>query len=266
MATASLRVLLAEREYSETGLTLRSLCAEAGWSLELAFVSSRSNLAQALLAHCPDVAFLQLGLLQPDAPDRLRVLHLSYPSIPFILFADPADTDCAVSCLSMGAEDFMLEGFMDERTMARVLGSIMGRKPPERCNSFVVGPASAGSTYALASVGCAAFDFTREVRKHDLALSVCIEQSEPVAARTSSELLELLRSCIRSTDLLVSNSPGNFILYFTGIAEAAASTILHRVQRKLESLGMSLPSPSNAALRVTVAAKLPYSRSVTQPF
>jgi hypothetical protein len=41
---------------------------------------------------------------------------------------------------------------------------------------------------------------------------------------------------------------------------------MHRVQRKLESLGMSLPSPANAALRVTVAAKLPYSRSVTQPF
>jgi hypothetical protein len=87
-----------------------------------------------------------------------------------------------------------------------------------------------------------------------------------VPPRAASELLTLLRSCIRSTDLLVSNSPSKFMLHFTGIGEAAASTILHRVQTKLESLGTCLPSPANAAFRVTVAAKLPYTRSAAQPF
>jgi len=91
MTTTNLHVVLAEQRLSEAGLTLRSLCAEAGWSLELVFVENRTNLAQALQAHCPDVVFLQLALLQPDAPARLRVLHQSHPSIPFILFADPAD-------------------------------------------------------------------------------------------------------------------------------------------------------------------------------
>ena len=73
MAISTLRVLLAEQGFSETGLVLRSLCAEAGWSLEMVFVDDRARLGQAFLAHCPDVAFLQLALLQPDAPALLRV-------------------------------------------------------------------------------------------------------------------------------------------------------------------------------------------------
>jgi hypothetical protein len=159
-----------------------------------------------------------------------------------------------------------LEGFMDERTMARVLRSVMGRKPAELRDSLVFGQASAESAYVLATAGCAAFAFTCEARKHDLALSICIEEPEPVPPQADSELLQLLRSCIRSTDLLVANSPSKFMLYFTGVAETAASKILHRVETKLKSLGMCRPSPANVAFRVTVAAKLPYTRSVTQPF
>jgi hypothetical protein len=41
----------------------------------MVFVDSRSDLAHALLAHCPDVDFLQLDLLQLDAPGLLCVLH-----------------------------------------------------------------------------------------------------------------------------------------------------------------------------------------------
>lgn len=106
MQGPSLRVLLAEKGFSETGLTLRSLCAEAGWSLELVFVHARSDLAHALLCYCPDVAFLQLALLQPDAPDRLRVLHLPYPSVPFILFADSADIAMCSLLSFHGGEGF----------------------------------------------------------------------------------------------------------------------------------------------------------------
>ncbi len=71
-----------------------------------------------LPAHCPDVALIDLSLLQPDAPARILLLHDANPSIPLSLVADSADKDCAVSCLSTGAKDFMLEGFIDERTVA----------------------------------------------------------------------------------------------------------------------------------------------------
>jgi hypothetical protein len=71
----TLRVLLAESGFTETGVTLRSLCAEQGNALELLFVSRRSNLSLAPRTYCPDVALLDLALFQPDPPGAVSVLH-----------------------------------------------------------------------------------------------------------------------------------------------------------------------------------------------
>ena len=126
MAARRLRVLLAEKRLSETGIILRSICAGAGWTLEVAYVGAKEELPDALQAHCPDVALLDLSLLQPDAPLQVSVLSRTSLRVPLILFAEPADKPCAVECLSAGARDYLLEGFMDERTVARVLRSVVG--------------------------------------------------------------------------------------------------------------------------------------------
>ena len=133
MATPDLRVLLAERGFSETGITLRALCAETGRSLELYMVSEHTSLDHALQAYCPDAALLDLSLLQPDPPAAVRVLHQNHSFIPLIVFAAPADKDSAVMCLEAGAKDYMLEGFMDVRTLDRVLhAAICGSQPDSR--------------------------------------------------------------------------------------------------------------------------------------
>ncbi|MGB7846127.1 MAG: hypothetical protein WBL63_10965 [Candidatus Acidiferrum sp.] len=85
MAVDRLRVVLAEDTLSETGMILRSLCAEAGWTLELIFVAKRTDLAHALAVYGPEMALVSLSLLQPDAPENLRLLHLANPAIPIIL-------------------------------------------------------------------------------------------------------------------------------------------------------------------------------------
>ncbi len=127
MGASRLRVVLAENGLTETGLTLRSVCAEAGQVLELVRVGKGADLVQALQDHRPDIALLKLTLLQPDAGDRLRVLQESSPSIPLILLAEPADKVNAETCLAMGAADYLVEGYLDERTMSRVLHSAIAR-------------------------------------------------------------------------------------------------------------------------------------------
>jgi hypothetical protein len=52
MCAAHPRVLLAENGYTETGVTIRSLCAERGQALELLFVSKQSSLSLALRIYC----------------------------------------------------------------------------------------------------------------------------------------------------------------------------------------------------------------------
>jgi hypothetical protein len=114
MASYDLSVLLAEKEFSETGITLRAMCAGAGWSLELVFVEHCAELVPALETHCPDVAFLQLR--QPDAAARLHTLHRSFPNIPLILLAHPADTiptspPPAFQCRSIFGDSIWLKDF-----------------------------------------------------------------------------------------------------------------------------------------------------------
>src|ERR1700757_240303 len=98
MGASRLRVVLAENGLTETGLTLRSLCAEAGHVLELVRVEREEELEQALRSHCPDIALLKLSMLQPDVAHQLRVLQKNSPSIPFILLAEPADNVSAEIC------------------------------------------------------------------------------------------------------------------------------------------------------------------------
>lgn len=257
MPVPRLRVLLAEKGFSETGLTLRSLCAEAGWSLDLVFVHARPDLAQALQSHCPDVAFLQLSLLQPDAPSRLRVLHLSYPSIPFILFADSADIACAVSCLSMGANDLMLEGFMDVRTMARVLRSAFDGRPVETLEALPM--PSSREMHSVVTLDAQPAPFPKQGATRDQALSVRIEKLDHLKVqmgdqafeRISQELAQTLRRAVRHKDLLVPVSLGKWLVYFSGIEEAAGTAILLRIRARLNSFRPSSACANHIVVSVT---------------
>jgi len=112
MRLCGLRVLLAESGINETGMTLRAQCAGSGCAVELIYVGRGADLGHALGTCHPDLAIVELSLLQPDAADQLQSLHSAHPAIPLILLADPADKEIAMKCLSSGATDFLLEGYM----------------------------------------------------------------------------------------------------------------------------------------------------------
>ena len=129
MRPQTLRVLLAEDGLTETGITLRALCAQQGRGLELVFVSKASRISDALLRSHPHVAFLALSFLQPDPPLAVSLLHHSAPHILLILFVHAADKDSAVGCLHAGAENYMLEGFIDVPMLDHVLHAALHRAP-----------------------------------------------------------------------------------------------------------------------------------------
>jgi hypothetical protein len=60
----------------------KTICAETGWTLKLVDGNSSGELEQGLRRYCPDVALLDLSVLQPDAATCLRVLYLTFPSLP----------------------------------------------------------------------------------------------------------------------------------------------------------------------------------------
>lgn len=243
MAARRLRVLLAENRHSETGIILRSLCAGAGWALEVNFVGARADLAHALATHRPEVALLDLSLLQPDAPAHLRVLHRTCPSVPLILFAEPADEACAVQCLSMGATDFLLEGFMDERTMSRALHSAIS--PAAASVPTQSSPDSTGHS----SMYSPSLPVTRPspppcVTSGQLCiLCVTVENLDHLqfwmgtlaVDRMLQEMLQVLKKCVRATDRVVSVSQFQLQITLHNVSGSCSSAILQRVRARVES-------------------------------
>jgi CheY-like chemotaxis protein len=121
MNEKKLRILLAEGNPSEAASALRMLYPEGQDGLELTDVSSVSALIAKLEIVNPEVMFLDLSLAKPDAIEVVRRVHRSAPAVPLIILADASDKDRALRSLSQGAQDYLIKGLIDSRTLERVL-------------------------------------------------------------------------------------------------------------------------------------------------
>ena len=216
MESSRLRVLLAESGLTEAGVTLRSLCAETGRTLELVYVTNRDSLPRALRDFRPDVALLSLSLLQPDPPATVYSLHQSLPHIPLILFADLADKELAIACLQVGATDYMLEGFMDERTLGRALQDAL-RSADDL--SLPHDPQPAAIPLALLSVQLTNFESLRAV------------EGALVADGALQRVAVQLQKCVRRGDRIAHVAPDKFLVV---VADSCESSLL-AVHRRITS-------------------------------
>jgi len=219
MGDSRLRVVLAENGHSETGLTLRSLCAETGQVLELVRVESGAGLEQALRAHCPDVALLKLALLQPDVTLRLRVLQENSPSVTFILLTDPADNISGETCLAWGAVDYLVEGYLDERTMSRALNSAMEK-------SVMMDMAPAGRSRENEWAFTVGMGDTKRLQAW-FGRSAVSEAFESVA--------ETVRKTVRSTDEVKMIAGCELVVRMRNVHESRRAKVQKRIEARLRS-------------------------------
>lgn len=217
MAARRLRVLFAEKRISGAGLMVRAMCAEAGWDLELVFVGAKEEIGAAMAAHCPDVALLDLTLLQPDAPSFVSVLNRANRSVPIILYAESADKDNAANCLGMGAKDYLLEGFLDERTVALVLRSAV-REAEERDGADLE-----------CSDGCKPSKCKENVGKARSRDGSSAEDG------MRSKLLGVLKKNVRERDKIVPRWCGQIDLVLADTNENCLGPIIKRLRERVEA-------------------------------
>ncbi len=244
MPTPLLRILLAEDSLTEAGLTLRSLCADKGRGLELVFVSNRRCLAQSLLQFHPHAAFLALSLLQPDPYLSISLLHHAAPRIPLILFAPPADKDCAAKCLEAGAHDYMLEGFIDDATVARALRSALQTKsngvvsvaPKSRRDSLTGLSNRSGLMHSVQStlpdspLSDSRLIVSVRLQNHKKLQAIA---GPAVASQTLCQIASQLQQCVRRSDLIAHVSRGLFIIIVPDAGEPCLSSLRRRLESRL---------------------------------
>ena len=219
----------------------------------MGLVSRSTSLLEALQKHRPDVALLQMLVLQPDPAATVSHLHECAPEVALIIWAEPADKETAAKCIQAGAKDYMLEGFVDTRTLGRILRTAIAAK------AVVRAPEDAQESSAnVANRSVHAAD-GHPVERPGLAGSaarICIEVQNYRMLRerngrfAAEELLQriaqTLRKSVRASDSVALNRAGQFVVALQNTEGPSLPAVRRRIAVRL------LPFQRSGGLRATL--------------
>jgi diguanylate cyclase (GGDEF)-like protein len=127
MTQKKVRILLAEDDAAETVDTLEALYPDSTGGLDLTVVSTMATLIPTVKMVDPELILFDLELSLSDPIDAVHLVHRSAPGVPLVVLADLARKNLAAQSLGEGAMDYVLKGFMDVRTLGRVVRTALER-------------------------------------------------------------------------------------------------------------------------------------------
>ncbi|HYS22885.1 MAG TPA: diguanylate cyclase [Candidatus Eisenbacteria bacterium] len=260
MIKKKLRILLAEGDPAETTAGLRELYPESQDGLELTIVSTIPTLTATLEIVNPEVIFVDLSLAHPDPLGAVRRVHRSAPDVPLIVLADSSDKNCAAQSLSQGALDYLLKGFIDTRTLERVLREALAHNTLEGLADLLRD--SVTGLYirdGFLTLGKRAME-TAKRRKSTLVL-LCMRIDNlaalraghgPTAAESSlREVAALLAGGFRGTDIIARLGESQFAALAVDAAEPSAPVLCQRMEKRIAVLNRDRGPRDPLELRIS---------------
>ncbi len=242
MNEKKLRILLAEGNPGEASSALRILYPEGQDGLELTHVSSVPTLVATLDIVNPEIIFLDLALAQPNALDVVRRVHRSAPAVPLVLLADASEKDCAIRSLSQGTQDYLLKGFIDSRTLERVLRAALEHNTLEGLADLLRDPLTGLYTRdGFLTLGERAMETAKSRASTLVLLCMSIENLAalhkgfgPTAAEGSlCEVAKLLAASFRRTDIVARLGEAQFAALAVDAVEPSAPVLRQRLEKRV---------------------------------
>jgi diguanylate cyclase (GGDEF)-like protein len=240
-----LRILLAEGDPAETTAALRELYPEGQDGLELTVVSTISTLIATREIVNPEVIFVDLSLAHPDPLEAVRRVHRSAPEVPLIVLADGSDENCATQSLSQGALDYLLKGFIDTRTLERVLRAALAQNTLEGLADLLRD--SLTGLYirdGFLTLGKRAMETAK--RRESTLVLLCMRIDNlaalhagdgPIAVESSlREVAALLAGSFRRTDVIARLGESQFAALAVDAAEPSAPVLCQRMEKRIAML------------------------------
>lgn len=249
MNEKKLRVLLAEGDHGETATALHTLYPAGQDGLELTNVSSVSTLIATLEIVNPEVIFLDLSLGYPDPLEAARRVHRSAPAVPLIVLADRSDMDCAERSLKQGTQNYLLKGFIDPRTLERVLRAALEHNTLEGLADLLRDSLTGLYTRdGFLTLGERAMETARK-RESTLVL-LCLRIENLVAVRAGygpsavetslREVAKVLAGTFRRTDILARIGESQFAALAVDAVEPSAQVLRQRLERRVVMLNRDM--------------------------
>jgi len=249
MNEKKLRILVAESNSGETTSVLRALYPEDHGELELTIVSGISTLIATLEIVHPEAIFLDLALALPEPFGAVRRVHRAVPEVPLIILVETQDKARAEQCLSLGAQDYLLKGSVDAKTLRRVLSAALERNTFEGLANLLRDPHTNLYTRdGFLTLGARAMEKAR-IRKSTLVL-LCLRIANLQDVQASfglsavgtsvSEVAKALRGSFRRTDVLARLGESQFAALAVDAAEPSAPVLLQRLRKRAQVLNRDI--------------------------
>lgn len=190
----------------------------------------------------PEVVFLDLALAVSDPLDAVRRVHRAAPGVPLIVFADVSKEDSAAQCLRYGALAYLLKGFMDLRTVERVLGTALERNTLKGLTDLLRDLLTGLHLRdGFLTLGRGLMESAR--RKGGSLILLCAQienlrapHAEFVSSAVDRSLCEaagLLAGCLRCSDLVAHIGEGQFAALAADAAEPSVQVLRQRLEKRL---------------------------------
>lgn len=242
MTQKRLRVLVAEEGSNEMAEALRALYPEAEKGLEVTVVSTVATLLSTIKVVDPEVILLDLSMSLREPMDAVHLVHRTAPGVPLIVFADPAQKEQAARSLTQGAMDYVLKGFMDLRTLDRILRAALERNTLHGLTDLLRDPVTDLYTRdGFLTVGSRRHDEAHRTGGSLVLICGLIENLQALreafgpgaADRALSDVAGLLKGCCRRSDVVARLGDAQFAILGVDAVAPSAQVMRNRLEQHL---------------------------------
>jgi diguanylate cyclase (GGDEF)-like protein/PAS domain S-box-containing protein len=132
MPKKSIKTILLVEDNPGDARLLREMLNEQGLQrIEMTHVERWSDAAKRLTEQPVDIILLDLGLPDAHGLSAVRQAHAAAPRIPLVVFTSLDDEALAAQALQEGAQDYLIKGQIDGRSLLRSLRYAIERKSME---------------------------------------------------------------------------------------------------------------------------------------
>jgi len=242
MNTKGVRILLGESASCEASQGLRALYADTPGGVELTIVSTIGTVLPTMKVVNPEVLLLDLALLQPDYQEMVRHIHRAAPNVPLIIVAEPSEKKAAEDCLKEGAMDYLLKNYMDQKTLGRVMKSVLEQNTLKGLTDLLRDTLT--GLYireGFLTLGSQAVEAARRSGRSMVLLCALCENLPAIrqefgpgtAEQSICDAAQIISRCFRRTDLAARIGEGQFAALAVDATESSASMLCQRIEKQL---------------------------------
>jgi diguanylate cyclase (GGDEF)-like protein len=242
MTQKKIRILLAGDDACETAETVRGLFPDSAGGLDLTVVSTMATLIPTIKTVDPELILLDLALSLREPLDAVHRVHRSAPGIPLVVLADPALKQYAAQSLSEGAMDYVLKGFIDAKTLGRVLRTAMERNTFEGLADLLREPMTGLYTReGLLTLGERCLEEAQRTGGAMVLVCALFENLQTLrdgfgpgaADHALRDMAQILASSCRRSDIVARLGQAQFALLAVDAVARSAQVMKQRLERHL---------------------------------